>query len=156
VDVFNPANIIRQRLTAVLEPSERILYVLTMCVRSKAYDQQPQILLCRFLCPSVHGNQRKRNFYRVGLLGHAGGIYHINVLRLISWASCAHVSSSCLLFGTVVATYAYLAHVHMRHSQSSHMSAHLDLSSNGGLMGTRLSLGCILRRSCNIALATLA
>jgi hypothetical protein len=37
-----------------------------MCVRSKAYDQQTQILLSRVLCPSVHGNQRKRKFYCVG------------------------------------------------------------------------------------------
>jgi hypothetical protein len=36
-----------------------------MCVRSKSYDQQPQILLSRVLCSSVRGNQRKRNFYRV-------------------------------------------------------------------------------------------
>jgi hypothetical protein len=35
--------------------------------RIKAYDQQPQILLSRVLCPSVRGNQRKRYFYRVGL-----------------------------------------------------------------------------------------
>jgi hypothetical protein len=34
--------------------------------RIKAYDQHPQILLSRVLCPSVHGNQRKRYFYRVG------------------------------------------------------------------------------------------
>jgi hypothetical protein len=38
-----------------------------MCVRSKAYDQQPQILLSRVLCPPVHGNQQKRNVSRVGL-----------------------------------------------------------------------------------------
>jgi hypothetical protein len=38
-----------------------------MYVQSKSYDQQPHILLSRVLCPPVPGNQRKRNFYRVGL-----------------------------------------------------------------------------------------
>jgi hypothetical protein len=49
-----------------LRTFEWISYVLTTCVRSNAYDQQPQILLSPVFCPSVHGNQRKRNFYRLG------------------------------------------------------------------------------------------
>jgi hypothetical protein len=45
----------------------RVNFVRTHHVRRiKAYDQQPQILLSRVLCPSVRGNQRKRYFYRVG------------------------------------------------------------------------------------------
>jgi hypothetical protein len=70
---FNPAEIIQQSLAASFEPFEGISYVLTMCVYSKAYDQHPQILLSRVLCPSVRGNQRKRNFYRVGLVVGSGG-----------------------------------------------------------------------------------
>jgi hypothetical protein len=48
---FNPAEIIRHSLTAVSELFEWISYVLTMCVRSKAYDQQLYILLPRVSCP---------------------------------------------------------------------------------------------------------
>jgi hypothetical protein len=64
----------------------RVNFVRTHHVRRiKAYDQQPQILLSRVLCPSVRGNQRKRFFYRVGLASQGG-------------RSCSAVSISFVLY----------------------------------------------------------